>query len=119
MPSLSHLPEPLTLHSPLAAALRLELEAVVSARAWATVIILCQTILDHELGARSELEEVDGLALNKWRFGPEFVWLRHRRNALVHFDEEGYRTAVDLEDRAQMEKDAARALKLLKSTLAD
>ena len=114
---MSRQPELQALHSPLAAALRLELERVWAAKAWATVIILCQTILDHELGARSELEEVDGLALNEWRFGPEFVWLRHRRNALVHYDEEGYRTAVDLEDRAQMEKDAARAMKLLKTTL--
>ena len=67
------------------------------------------------------------MALNALRFGADFVWLRDRRNRLIHgSDEDGRRrvlTLVDVTDgsggdQAAWERDARRAVKVVLDALA-
>ena len=96
-----------------AEALLIDLQLAFCAGAWVTCVILAQTILDADLADR-EAAGTGGIALNTLRFGPDYVWLRNRRNALVH--EEG-ETALTLRDqtaaRDRLERDARRAIDLL------
>ena len=102
-----------------AEALLVDLQLSFCAGAWVAVVILAQTVLDADLADRAAAQEGgagggDGLALNDIRFGRDYVWLRNRRNDLVH--EEG-RTALTIrdqtQDRTRLEAEARRAVELL------
>lgn len=97
-----------------AAALLIDLQLAFCAGAWVAAIILAQTALDADLSDRAATGMGEGLALNDIRFGRDYVWLRNRRNDLVH--EEG-RTALTVrdqaQDRARLEAEARRAVELL------
>lgn len=104
-----------------AAALLIDLQLAFCAGAWVAAIILAQTVLDADLadrelagGAGGTRGAGEGIALNDIRFGRDYVWLRNRRNDLVH--EEG-RTALTVrdqtQDRQRLESEARRAVELL------
>ncbi|MCH2396007.1 hypothetical protein [Oceanibaculum sp.] len=97
-----------------AEALLIDLQLSFCAGAWAAAIILAQTVLDADLADRELAGEETGIALNDIRFGRDYVWLRNRRNDLVH--EEG-RTALtvrdQIQDRQHLEAEARRAVELL------
>jgi len=96
-----------------AEALLVDLQLSFCAGAWVAVVILAQTALDADLADRELAGEETGIALNDIRFGRDYVWLRNRRNDLVH--EEG-RTALTVrdqtQDRARLEAEARRAVEL-------
>lgn len=99
-----------------AEALLIDLQLAFCAGAWVAVVILAQTVLDADMADRAAaaMQGGDGLVLNEIRFGRDYVWLRNRRNDLVH--EEG-RTALTMRDqtqhRAHLESEARRAVELL------
>ncbi len=97
-----------------AEALLVDLQLSFCAGAWVAVVILAQTALDADLADRELAGEETGIALNDIRFGRDYVWLRNRRNDLVH--EEG-RTALTVrdqtQDRARLEAEARRAEEML------
>ena len=97
-----------------AEALLIDLQLSFCAGAWAAAIILAQTVLDADLADRELAGEETGIVLNDIRFGRDYVWLRNRRNDLVH--EEG-RTALtvrdQIQDRQHLEAEARRAVELL------
>ena len=97
-----------------AEALLIDLQLAFCAGAWGAVVILAQTVLDADLADRELAGEETGIALNDIRFGRDYVWLRNRRNDLVH--EEG-RTALTMHDQTQhrqrLEVEARRAVELL------
>ncbi|MDM7947148.1 MAG: hypothetical protein QUV20_12525 [Oceanibaculum nanhaiense] len=97
-----------------AEALLIDLQLAFCAGAWGAVVILAQTVLDADLADRELAGEEMGIALNDIRFGRDYVWLRNRRNDLVH--EEG-RTALTMHDQTQhrqrLEVEARRAVELL------
>ena len=97
-----------------AEALLIDLQLSFCAGAWAAAIILAQTVLDADFADRELAGEETGIALNDIRFGRDYVWLRNRRNDLVH--EEG-RTALtvrdQIQDRQRLEAEARRAVELL------
>ena len=107
----------LNLH-PQASGLLLEsMNAFCSAR-WLTVIILSQAILDAAL---LQSENLDGTALNNIKTGRDFVWLRNRRNNLLHAD--CFYPAITIHsfevDNLSMERDARKAMKLVLNGLTD
>ncbi|WP_157089421.1 hypothetical protein [Oceanibaculum pacificum] len=102
-----------------AEALLVDLQLAFCAGAWVAVVILAQTVLDADMADR-EAAGAGGIGLNDIRFGHDYIWLRNRRNALVH--EEGD-TALALRDqtatRDRLERDARRAVELLFKALED
>lgn len=103
--------------APQAAALFDEMRLCFASGAWVAVLVLAQAALDAEL----QQDGLDGLAQNEIRFGPDYVWLRNRRNHLLHADDP--RPAVTLEEFApgdsKLEREARRAVELLVRGLAD
>ena len=79
---------------------------------WVATIILVQAVLDVEL-ATNEL--LDGTYINKLRTGKDFVWLRNRRNRLVHADISTHSiTEADIfDDDRNLEIEAQKSLKLV------
>ncbi|MEP6147914.1 MAG: hypothetical protein ABJ201_10900, partial [Nisaea sp.] len=97
--------------SPQAEALFDEMSRCYAAGAWLAVVVLAQAALDAEL----HQGEVDGLVQNEARFGSDYLWLRNRRNHLLHADDP--RPAVTVADLRQdgrlLEEEARRAIKLM------
>lgn len=103
--------------APQAAALFDEMRLCFASGAWLAALVLAQAALDAEL----QQEGPDGLVLNEIRFGPDYVWLRNRRNHLLHADDP--RPAVTLADfrpgDSKLERDARRAVQLVVKGLAE
>lgn len=97
--------------SPQAAALFDEMSRCFAAGAWLAALVLAQAALDAELHQGT----LDGLIQNEARFGPDYLWLRNRRNHLLHADDP--RPAVTSADLAQddrrLEQEARRAIGLM------
>lgn len=104
--------------SPQADALFAEMVQVFCDGAWLASVILAQAVLDADL---AENDRLDGLTLNELRHGRSYVWLRERRNALVHADGPGPAVTVDsrTRDAASLERDARRAVELVVKGLAE
>lgn len=103
--------------APQTAALFDEMRLCFASGAWLAVLILGQAALDAEL----QNDGLDGLVQNEIRFGRDYVWLRNRRNHLLHADDP--RPAVTLADFApgdpKLERDARRAVELVVKGLAE
>lgn len=103
--------------APQAAALFDEMRLCFASGAWVAVLVLAQAALDAEL----QQDGLDGLVQNQIRFGPDYVWLRNRRNHLLHADDP--RPAITLEDFAPgnptLEREARRAVELVVGGLAE
>ena len=102
---------------PQADALLAELSQVFCDGAWLATVILAQAVLDADL---MENDRLDGAMLNELRYGRGYVWLRERRNVLVHADGPGPAVTVDsrARDAAALERDARRAVELVIKGLA-
>ena len=81
---------------------------------WASVIILCLTIIDNILNDVDNLDYVDGLDINYFKSSKDFHWLRIRRNQILHFEKplEGFFGNKD--SKKTLELDAVRADTTLK-----
>ena len=79
---------------------------------WVATIILVQAVLDVELATN---EFLDGTHINQLRTGKDFVWLRNRRNRLVHADISTHSiTEADVfDDDRNLEIEAQKSLKLV------
>jgi len=97
--------------SPQAEALFDEMSRCFAAGAWLAALVFAQAALDAELYQG----DVDGLVQNEARFGADYLWLRNRRNHLLHADDP--RPAVTMADLEQdgrlLEQDARRAIGLM------
>lgn len=97
--------------SPQAEALFDEMSRCFAAGAWLAALVLAQAALDAELYQG----DVDGLVQNEARFGADYLWLRNRRNHLLHADDP--RPAVTVADLQQdgrlLEQEARRAIGLM------
>lgn len=103
--------------SPQAEALFDEMSRCFAAGAWLAALVFAQAALDAELNQG----DIDGLIQNEARFGPDYVWLRNRRNLLLHADDPRPAVTVsDLEqDGRRLEQEARRAIGLMvKAVLA-
>ncbi len=96
---------------PQAAALFAEMVQVFCSGAWVATVILAQAVLEADL---AESEWSDGMILNELRYGRGYVWLRERRNHLVHADGPGPAITVASRqtDATALERDARRAVEL-------
>ena len=103
--------------APQADALLAEMNQVFCDGAWLATVILAQAVLDADL---AENDNLDGASLNELRFGRGYVWLRERRNLLLHADGPGPVVTVvgRTRDAAALERDARRAVELVIKGLA-
>ena len=53
---------------------------------WATIIVFSLTILDNIYNDEEYLEIVDSLDINKNKISKDIVWLRKKRNQILHYD---------------------------------
>ncbi|WP_193188060.1 hypothetical protein [Nisaea sediminum] len=102
---------------PQAAALFDEMRLCFASGAWVAVLVLAQAALDAEM----QQDDLNGLVQNEIRFGADYVWLRNRRNHLLHADDP--LPAVTLADfgpgNAALEREARRAVELVVGGLAE
>ena len=87
-----------------------EMSRSFASGAWLSAIVFAQAMLDVELNQGN----IDGLMQNLVRFGPDYVWLRNRRNHLLHADTPSPAVTVsDLkQDAGRLEQEARRAIAL-------
>ncbi|MBT6308131.1 MAG: hypothetical protein HOJ18_18115, partial [Rhodospirillaceae bacterium] len=79
---------------------------------WVATIILAQAVFDVDIAKNKRL---NGLHLNILRTGKSSVWLRNRRNRLIHADN-GAQSITEAElgsNDSQLESEAKRALKIV------
>ena len=53
---------------------------------WATIIVFSLTILDNIYNDEDYLEVVDSLDINKNKISKDIVWLRKKRNQILHYN---------------------------------
>ena len=53
---------------------------------WATVIVFSLAILDNIFNDDQYLEFVDGLDISKNKISKDIIWLRKKRNQILHYD---------------------------------
>ena len=53
---------------------------------WATIIVFSLTILDNIYNDEDYLEVVDSLDINQNKISKDIVWLRKKRNQILHYD---------------------------------
>ena len=53
---------------------------------WATVIVFSLAILDNIFNDDQYLEFVDGLDISKNKISKDIIWLRKKRNEILHYD---------------------------------
>lgn len=105
------------LATPQAEALFAEMLQVFCSGGWLATVILAQAVLDADL---AENDQLDGATVNELRHGRGYVWLRQRRNALLHADGPGPAVTVDSRTREAdlLERDARRVVELVVKGLA-
>ena len=76
---------------------------------WATSIILSLTIIDNILSDDNKLEYVDGLDLNELQKSKDLIWLRLRRNKILHYEGpvEGFYKSLDSLNVLKLDADKA------------
>ena len=53
---------------------------------WATIIVFSLTILDNIYNDDDYLEVIDSLDINKNKISKDIIWLRKKRNQILHYD---------------------------------
>ena len=53
---------------------------------WATVIVFSMVILDNIFNDDYYANIIDGLEINKLKFSKDIIWLRKKRNQILHFE---------------------------------
>ena len=53
---------------------------------WATVIVFSLAIIDNIFNDDYYEKMIDGLEINNLKFGKDILWLRNKRNGILHFD---------------------------------
>ena len=98
--------------TPHATALLVEAMNSFCAGNWVATIILVQAVLDIELATN---ESLDGVYVNELRTGKDLVWLRNRRNRLLHADNGTHSiTETDIvNDDRNLALEAQKSLKMV------
>ena len=63
---------------------------------WATIIVFSLTILDNIYNDEEYLEVVDSLDINKNKISKDIVWLRKKRNQILHYDTLGEKNSSNI-----------------------
>ena len=53
---------------------------------WATTIVFSMVILDNIFNDEYYADIIDGLEINNLKYSKDLIWLRKRRNQILHFE---------------------------------
>jgi len=104
-----------------AAALLAELETIFVAGAWVATVIVAAAVIEAEIRAEGDDGQYvnTGVLFREAGLDQDYDWLRHRRNALLHFTGEPALTVDMFWFQAdELEADAKRAVALVARMLS-
>ena len=80
---------------------------------WSTIIVFSLAILDNIFNDEEYLEFVSSFEMNEVKFSKEMVWLRKKRNQILHYEnQENKTTSIILTDQ-DLRFDSEKAYNIL------
>ena len=61
---------------------------------WATIIVFSLTILDNIFHQDDTNDLIEGLDLNKIKYSKDIIWLRKKRNEILHYENSNNNEAI-------------------------
>ena len=83
---------------------------------WATVIVFSLAIIDNIFNDDYYEKMIDGLEINNLKFGKDILWLRNKRNGILHFDNLKGNSKIVLTDD-DLKFNSEKAYRILLKTL--
>ena len=83
---------------------------------WATVIVFSLAIIDNIFNDDYYETMIDGLEINNVKFEKDIVWLRNKRNGILHFDNLKGNSQIILTDY-DLKINSEKAYRILLKTL--
>ena len=83
---------------------------------WATIIVFSLVIIDNIFNDKEYEKIIDGLEINHVKFSKDILWLRHKRNQILHYDDLNDNGSIILTDH-DLKINSDRAYKILIKTL--
>ena len=83
---------------------------------WATVIVFSLAIIDNIFNDDYYEKMIDGLEINNLKFEKDIVWLRNKRNGILHFDNLKGNSQIILTDY-DLKINSEKAYRILLKTL--
>ncbi len=84
---------------------------------WATVIVFSLAILDNIFNDDQYLEVVDGLDISKNKISKDIIWLRKKRNQILHYDTLGKKNSNNILIDHDLKIDSEKAYNILVKSL--
>ncbi len=84
---------------------------------WATVIVFSLAILDNIFNDDQYLEFVDGLDISKNKISKDIIWLRKKRNQILHYDTLDKKNSNNILIDHDLKIDSERAYNILVKSL--
>ncbi len=66
---------------------------------WATTIVFSMVILDNIFNDEYYADIIDGLEINNLKYSKDLIWLRKRRNQILHFENLEDNSSIILSDQ--------------------
>ena len=66
---------------------------------WATTIVFSMVILDNIFNDDYYADIIDGLEINNLKYSKDLIWLRKRRNQILHFENLEDNSSIILSDQ--------------------
>ena len=84
---------------------------------WATVIVFSLAILDNIFNDDQYLEFVDGLDISKNKISKDIIWLRKKRNQILHYDTLDKKNSNNILINHDLKIDSEKAYNILVKSL--
>ena len=66
---------------------------------WATIIVFSMVILDNIFNDEYYVNIIDGLEINHLKHSKDIIWLRKKRNQILHFENMEDKSSIILSDQ--------------------
>ena len=66
---------------------------------WATIIVFSMVILDNIFNDEYYVNIIDGLEINHLKYSKDIIWLRKKRNQILHFENMEDKSSIILSDQ--------------------
>tara|TARA_B100001175_G_C19356282_1_gene564846 strand:+ start:416 stop:799 length:384 start_codon:yes stop_codon:yes gene_type:complete len=83
---------------------------------WATTIVFSMVILDNIFNDEYYADIIDGLEINNLKYSKDVIWLRKKRNQILHFETMEDNSLIILSDQ-DLKKNSEKAYNILIKSL--
>ena len=83
---------------------------------WATTIVFSMVILDNIFNDEYYADIIDGLEINNLKYSKDVIWLRKKRNQILHFETMEDNSLIILSDQ-DLKKNSKKAYNILIKSL--